>query len=138
MTLAPIGAKRSLQPTARMAGAGAVCPFSARPWRGAVLSLAFLACAATAQVAPRADPAATEFRLVHSFAFGDDFHTGGARPRPPMQASDGRLYGVSYAGGARSLGTVYRVRPGGSVVTVHSFQGSDGNGPEGTLIDRPA
>jgi uncharacterized repeat protein (TIGR03803 family) len=118
MTIAPVGAKRSLQVTA-----GA-----------AVLLLVFLTGAASAPAAPQVDEAANHFRVVHSFAFGKGRHTGGARPRPLMQASDGNLYGVSYAGGAYDLGTVYRMKPGGSVVTVYSFQGSDGYGPEGTLI----
>lgn len=97
-------------------------------------ALALLAFAAGVQAAPPAEAPVAHVRVVHSFAFGADKHSGGARPRPPMKASDGHLYGVAYAGGRNDFGTIYRVKPGGAVSTVFSFNGSDGYGPEGTLL----
>ena len=61
----------------------------------------------------------------------------------PILASDGKLYGVTGAGGGNNAGTVYRLTVGGQLTTVYSFcvalpcldgaspvglvQGSDGN-----------
>ncbi|WP_374564568.1 choice-of-anchor tandem repeat GloVer-containing protein [Ideonella sp.] len=104
-----------------------------RPWLAGAVTLLFVAMA-HAQSASADSESVVHFRTVHSFAFGKDPHSGGARPRPPMLASDGNLYGVSYAGGQNDFGTVYRVKPSGAVTTVHSFNVSDGYGPEGTLI----
>src|SRR5262245_14424521 len=74
-------------------------------------ALLFVAGGAVAQ--PEADAGTlAHFRTLHSFAFGPDRHAGGARPRTPMQASDGNLYGVTYAGGGRQFGTIYRTKPG--------------------------
>lgn len=97
-------------------------------------ALLLLTFAATAQAAPPAEDVAAHVRVVHSFAFGADKHSGGARPRPLMKASDGNLYGVAYAGGRNDFGTIYRVKPGGVVSTVFSFHANDGYGPEGTLV----
>src|SRR5205814_765852 len=49
-------------------------------------------------------------------------------------ASDGLFYGVTRAGGAAGLGTVYRVSSSGTFETLHDFDGSDGEVPAGSLI----
>lgn len=111
-----------------------IAPFRAKRCSAALLTVWFLAGAATAQIAPRAVEPVTHFRVVHSFSPGADRHAGGATPRPLMRANDGNFYGVCYAGGEHDFGTVFRMKPGGSVTTLHSFNISDGFGPQGALI----
>jgi uncharacterized repeat protein (TIGR03803 family) len=59
-----------------------------------------------------------------------------------VQASDGSLYGTTYYGGAYGygFGTVFKITPGGTLTTLHSFAGTvlgatgDGAYPRGGLI----
>src|SRR5260370_1090715 len=58
-----------------------------------------------------------------------------------VQATDGNLYGTTSAGGANGYGTIFKITPGGTLTTLHSFdpfvegaasyggliQGTDGN-----------
>src|SRR5438034_6932428 len=43
-----------------------------------------------------------------------------------MQASDGRIYGTTYQGGASENGTVFRIDAAGRLTTLHSFTSSNG------------
>jgi uncharacterized repeat protein (TIGR03803 family) len=68
--------------------------------------------------------------------------TGGADGSSPVgaliQATDGNLYGTTSYGGtgpcSDGCGTVFRIAPDGRFTTVHHFQGTDGSGPEGALL----
>jgi uncharacterized repeat protein (TIGR03803 family) len=51
-----------------------------------------------------------------------------------MQATDGNLYGVTDIGGANNDGTVYELTLKGGLTTLHSFDGTDGTGPQGTVL----
>jgi len=51
-----------------------------------------------------------------------------------MQATDDNLYGVTDSGGANGDGTAYELTLKGVLTTLHSFDGTDGNGPQGTLL----
>jgi uncharacterized repeat protein (TIGR03803 family) len=51
-----------------------------------------------------------------------------------VQATNGDLYGTTYAEGADDLGTVFRMTPSGTLTTVHSFSGTDGANPPGGLV----
>ena len=79
---------------------------------------------------------------LHSFDGTDGFEpTGGL-----VQASDGNLYGTTFAGGANNVpactvppynyvgcGTVFKITPGGTLTTLHSFDGTDGFNPNGLM-----
>jgi uncharacterized repeat protein (TIGR03803 family) len=72
------------------------------------------------------------FTTLHSFAGGPrdgDGPSGGL-----IQATDGRFYGTTEAGGVNDAGTIFKVTPGGDVTILHSFEGSDGSYPAGGLI----
>ena len=51
-----------------------------------------------------------------------------------MQATDGNLYGVTDIGGANNDGTVYELTLKGGLTTLHSFDNTDGYGPQGTVL----
>ncbi len=55
--------------------------------------------------------------------------------QPPIEGSDGNFYGTTYEGGADGNGTVYMMTPQGTLTTLYSFQGYDGIGPRGLLIE---
>jgi uncharacterized repeat protein (TIGR03803 family) len=68
--------------------------------------------------------------------------TDGAGPTAGLvQATDGNFYGATSAGGAGigncgiyGCGTLFRITPGGTLTTLHSFQSSDGWQPTGGLL----
>ncbi len=78
------------------------------------------------------------FVSLHSFSRSD-----GANPQFGrwIQASDGALYGTTMQGGAKNLGTVFKLDPSGDpddaplVTTLHSFGGGDGSFPSAGLIE---
>jgi len=75
--------------------------------------------------------------VVHSFK-GDS--TEAAVPYSGLiEASDGNLYGTSYAGGTKSLGTVYRIGLDGTYTTVYNFTGDSQGGyhPYAGLVQGP-
>jgi uncharacterized repeat protein (TIGR03803 family) len=76
---------------------------------------------------------------LHVFAWGD-----GANPEAGLvQALDGNLYGTTSQGGVHcgptGCGTVFKITLGGTLTTLHSFNGDDGQGPYAPLtpsVDR--
>jgi uncharacterized repeat protein (TIGR03803 family) len=66
--------------------------------------------------------------------------TDGATPFGPMvQASDGNFYGTTTEGGTgfgcnAGCGTIFKMTPGGTLTTLHSFSGPDGSFPIAGLI----
>ena len=69
---------------------------------------------------------------LHDF----DCSTDGCSPEFPgimAQGRDGNLYGTLSWVGAFGAGTVVMVTPSGTVTTLYSFSGPDGNGPWGGL-----
>lgn len=59
----------------------------------------------------------------------------GAYPQALVQATDGNLYGTTdQGGGASSDGTIFKITPGGTLTTLHSFEGTDGALPQAGLI----
>ena len=68
--------------------------------------------------------------------YGFDGENNGGTPFAGLvQGSDGNFYGTASAGGSNVIyGTVFRITPTGGLTTLHSFDGSDGTGPYGTLL----
>ena len=70
------------------------------------------------------------FTLLHSFSGSDGSNPGGS-----LILFGLKLYGMTTAGGANSLGTIFSVNTDGSGYTLmHSFTGTDGSSPYGSLI----
>ena len=51
-----------------------------------------------------------------------------------VEATNGALYGITEAGGAYGSGTIFKITPSGTLTTLHSFDGTDGQSPEGGLV----
>jgi uncharacterized repeat protein (TIGR03803 family) len=61
--------------------------------------------------------------------------TDGAGPGAGLiQATNGNFYGTTASGGAYGDGTVFEITPTGTLTTLHSFDGADGNYPAATLV----
>jgi len=59
----------------------------------------------------------------------------GEYPVELVQATDGSLYGTTYAGGANGAGTIFKITPSGTLATLYSFYGTGGSGgPEAGLV----
>ena len=77
---------------------------------------------------------AGKLTTLHSFD-----GTDGEEPSSGLvQATDGNFYGTAYTGGtpvgAYVYGTIFKITPGGKLTTLHSFDGTDGWGPEDGLV----
>ena len=51
-----------------------------------------------------------------------------------LRGSDGQFYGTTALGGANSKGAVFKIDSSGTMITLHSFAGSDGANPIGGLV----
>ena len=72
---------------------------------------------------------------LYSFCAGGLSCADGSLPTAGLvQAADGNLYGTTAEGGANTDGTVFKITPGGSLTTLHSFEGNDGGLPEAALV----
>lgn len=73
--------------------------------------------------------------LAGEFTTLYDFDSAkGANPIATLiEATDGNLYGTTYAGGTGNWGTIFKMTRAGIVTALHSFQGSDGAQPFGPL-----
>jgi uncharacterized repeat protein (TIGR03803 family) len=75
------------------------------------------------------------FTTLHRFDYTD-----GAYPVDALvQATNGTFYGTTSEGGASTAcsfgcGTVFSITYGGRLTTLHSFDGTDGGGPTGALV----
>jgi uncharacterized repeat protein (TIGR03803 family) len=71
----------------------------------------------------------------------EEFNNSGIPPEAGLiQGTDGNFYGTTEYGGAGqgcnggSCGTVFKITPGGTLTTLHSFDKSDGGNPAAGLI----
>jgi len=51
-----------------------------------------------------------------------------------VQGKDGNFYGTTPDGGSGSDGTAFKITPGGTFTSLHSFAETDGRSPGGTLV----
>jgi uncharacterized repeat protein (TIGR03803 family) len=75
---------------------------------------------------------AGQLTTLHSFN-----GTDGANPQAalyPQPVPDLIFYGTTNQGGTNNLGTFFSVTPTGTVTTLHSFNGTDGQYPAGALV----
>jgi uncharacterized repeat protein (TIGR03803 family) len=75
---------------------------------------------------------------LHSFCSGTDCRDGAAPVAGLIQAYDGNFYGTTLEGGEHALGTIFKITPGGTLTTLHSFCSQtgcpDGSYPNGGLV----
>ncbi|MGO8671961.1 MAG: choice-of-anchor tandem repeat GloVer-containing protein [Capsulimonadaceae bacterium] len=63
---------------------------------------------------------------VHDFY---PYSNGSVPPGPLVQGTDGNFYGTAESGGMYGDGTVFKITPGGTLTTLYSFSGPDGQQP---------
>ena len=51
-----------------------------------------------------------------------------------MLGSNGKFYGTTLSGGSNGYGTVFEITVGGTLTTLHSFDGTDGEFPRAGLV----
>src|ERR1022692_4703841 len=73
------------------------------------------------------------FTVLHGFGATGD----GKSPQfGIIEASDGALYGTTLSGGSNNLGTVFKLnKDGGNYTLLHSFDGTNGRGPQAGLLE---
>lgn len=74
---------------------------------------------------------------LYSFCFVDaPYCFDGDFPQAPLiQANSGVFYGTTESGGTNGgYGTIFKITPGGTFATVHSFSGNDGSEPVAGLL----
>jgi uncharacterized repeat protein (TIGR03803 family) len=78
---------------------------------------------------------APAYAVMYAFGEHNTAVVGSAPWGELVQASDGRLYGLAMAGGARNSGTAFRLGLDGSFTLLHTFgsDASDGTSPLGSL-----
>jgi uncharacterized repeat protein (TIGR03803 family) len=72
---------------------------------------------------------------VYTIVRSLSINTDGGRPAGSLiQATDGNLYGLNYAGGASSYGTIFRLSLTGVYTVLKVFNNVDGSNPYGSLV----
>jgi uncharacterized repeat protein (TIGR03803 family) len=89
----------------------------------------FTGGSANAGVIFKITPSGT-YTVLHNLNGTSD---GGEPGNALVQATDGKLYGVAYAGGSSNLGTIFRITTGGTYSVLFNFGGSNGANPESPL-----
>jgi len=61
----------------------------------------------------------------------------GSQPQSILEDSHGNFYGTTLSGGAYGQGTVFEIQQDGKLITLVSFSGANGSGPEaGVILDK--
>jgi uncharacterized repeat protein (TIGR03803 family) len=80
----------------------------------------------------------THVTTLYSFCYQTNCTDGFSPDAPLIQAADGNFYGTTLEGGSadcgNGCGTVFKMTPGGTLTTLHSFDRDDGAGPYGGVI----
>jgi uncharacterized repeat protein (TIGR03803 family) len=63
------------------------------------------------------------FTTLYTFSGGDD---GSTPSTAVVVGKDGNLYGGTAGHGANGRGTIFQLTPGGTLTTLHAFDGTDG------------
>jgi uncharacterized repeat protein (TIGR03803 family) len=71
---------------------------------------------------------------LYNFCPTNCTQNGPPYPSGLVLGDDGNFYGVTSKGGTNNDGTVFKMTPAGTLTTLHSFDGSDGANPAGTLV----
>jgi len=97
--------------------------------------------ASPAQTTAPAPPPTFTFTLLYNFCSQPNCSDGEAPFAGLVQGTDGNLYGTTSAGGSLtgqcypySCGTVFAITPGGTLIMLHTFDGTDGSSPQAGLI----
>lgn len=81
--------------------------------------------------------------VLYSFCAQASCADGSQPTAPLMQGGDGNFYGTASTGGSSTncfgfgCGTVFKITPHGTLTTLHSFNNTDGDQPEGGLVQAP-
>jgi uncharacterized repeat protein (TIGR03803 family) len=79
------------------------------------------------------DPRSGTLTVFYSFGTAGGL---GAYPEFSLvQGADGNFIGTTYEGGSKRTGAVFKIIPGGTVTTLHSFDNTDGANPLAALIE---
>ena len=71
--------------------------------------------------------------VLHHFGTGT---SDGVYPwAPPVQGTDGNWYGTASEGGASGNGTVYKLTPSGTYMTLYQFDATHGAAPRAPLVE---
>ena len=104
-----------------------------------IVLIALLFCISAAVNSPAQDEVASNTTFTTLMSFNG---TDGVYPEHSslIQGFDGNYYGTVFNGGTATLcgvygcGTVFKITPSGTLTTLHTFKGSDGAYPYGTLV----
>ena len=125
-------------PAALLAQAGDGNFYGTTIWGGANESCNFgNGCGTVFRIAPGG-----AFTSLYSFCSQSNCADGFNPSGTLVQAADGNLYGTTQLGGAyptgcggtEGCGTVFKITPGGTLTTIHSFSGADGVSPLAGLV----
>ncbi len=100
---------------------------------GALMTVCIVLCFCALGISSPAQTLTT----LHAFA---GYPNDGSAPNAGLvQATDGNFYGTTYAGGTSGncqggCGTVFRITPGGTLTTLHSFDWYHGASPSAALV----
>lgn len=138
LTALAVGPAQSQTPTEVVLHSFAIWPHGAFPKHGVILGPAGnlfgttpYGGAANRGVLFKLDPAGHE-TVLHSFSGGGP---NGIVPNGVIGDSAGNLYGTTVAGGAASVGEVYRLNATGGYTVLHNFTRADGAFPNDVIAD---
>ncbi len=95
-----------------------------------VLLCAMAAVGLRPRQAMGAAPPGAIFKILHFFRYSD-----GRQPYVGLaQGADGKLYAPAYGGGSQGFGTIFSIKPAGSLATIDNFNGQDGVYPLASLV----